>query len=580
MRKFTLFLGGCLLAASTMTASGLDGLRGQSMKKDISRMAVEKVERPAGARDFKFHKESVDASTGRLRKAAPQADSEHPVITEVPEGVTKVYSKACAGVMVYIWWMIEYEEAGLAAEVVYCDNGDVYFKDILSMAAANSYVKGHLDGSTITVELPQYIADYPSQGYAFKLMALEEQVDEDGYVDFIPDEEKTSVTYTVDDDGSLTMEEGVTIGIVYDDVDPTYNNVFVGYCDYTQSYTPFEGTPVAKPEAVVSEKWAMTTADGAGYFVDVAVDGSDLYIGGLSESMPDAWFKGTIDGDKVSFDAGQYMGIGNGYFQYLMVATVELLPDEEGNPVETLVLSDKPAVFSYDAEARKLTAEVENIALLVNASVDEVYYLDCVIAPTIVYQEIAPAVPVNPEITAFMAYSAEDGYGGFAFDLPVFDVNGKLLDTNFYKYIIYVDGEPFTLYADEYPCVADFGVEELTEIPYDYNDVYDGNIASDGVAHEFYFMIDGFDSIGVQGIYTVDGVVNKTDIIVYNVTGNALENLGGTTGLVVPETGKTISSEKYYDLAGREVTRPAGGLYIVRTAYTDGTVKSVKRFVK
>lgn len=71
--------------------------------------------------------------------------------------VTKVYKKACAGYSPYYFWIMEYEEESLAAEIVFTSDNEVYFKDIISNAVADTYVKGTLAEGTITVPMGQCI---------------------------------------------------------------------------------------------------------------------------------------------------------------------------------------------------------------------------------------------------------------------------------------------------------------------------------------------------------------------------------------------------------------------------------------
>lgn len=65
------------------------------------------------------------------------------------------------------------------------------------------------------------------------------------------------------------------------------------------------------------------------------------------------------------------MGAALGSHQYLMIAEYGL--DEYGE--ETTVLTDEPAIFKYDAEARTLTPADEKI-LLINGSLKDVYFLE------------------------------------------------------------------------------------------------------------------------------------------------------------------------------------------------------------
>lgn len=70
---------------------------------------------------------------------------------------------------------------------------------------------------------------------------------------------------------------------------------------------------VEAPAGLETEEYFITAMSFAAYSqvkysAQVGIDGNDMYIQGLFEQTPNAWVKGTIDGDKVVFPVGQYMG--------------------------------------------------------------------------------------------------------------------------------------------------------------------------------------------------------------------------------------------------------------------------------
>ena len=75
----------------------------------------------------------------------------------------------------------------------------------------------------------------------------------------------------------------------------------------------------------------------------VAFDGNDVYLSGLAYYFPNAYVKGTRNGDKVTFESGQFLGsdqYGNEYLTSFVI--------EEGRGVIT------PFTFIYDEETRSL----------------------------------------------------------------------------------------------------------------------------------------------------------------------------------------------------------------------------------
>lgn len=559
MRKFTLLIAGCLLASTTF--AGNPGYRQDTrFHKLTERRTLTHAEKPVNAiSELTEHKAVV-------KKMAKVASTEAPtVITDAPEGVTKVYKKACAGYSPYYFWIMEYEEESLAAEIVFTSDNEVYFKDIISNAVADTYVKGTLAEGTITVPMGQCIFFSEEQGYGYKLVAMTEDIENST---FLTDDSKESVKFTIAEDGVISMEEGALLGLAYTD-----DNSWGGYVDFYQTYTEFNVSPVTKPESLATEKWALTTSEGDGHFLKVGIDGSDLYIGGLSESMPDAWVKGSISGSDVTIDTKQYMGIYGGMFQYFM--TCESFTDPENGTGYRLV--NTPATFSYDAAAKTLTQTSDNI-LLVNAAEDRVYYLDMFKDALIAYQDAyKPATPLNPHSLYTDGFNPGYGNGLFSFMLPKVGTDRSLLNTDAYYYNIYVDGWRFTFYPDEYEGLADMEIDELTNVPYNFTDHFD--ISVSGAEHQIYYYFEGFETLGVQGVYTIDGVTNRTDLVNYNVETGEETTINAASIDSVDAERKAVSVT-YYDLTGREHANPSSGLVIKRTVYSDGTVRSVKSMIK
>ena len=134
--------------------------------------------------------------------------------------------------------------------------------------------------------------------------------------------------------------------------------------------------------------------------VNVAVDGNDVYFQGLSQYIPEAWVKGTKDGNTVTFPPMQYIGEYSGSELYAFYGTDDV-------------------VFTYDAEADTYTAEGEIFGLLGDRYYDGRYF-----NPVIMKVADKAAMPAAPEIT-----DMANGYSGWYidFNVPVVDVNSEAL---------------------------------------------------------------------------------------------------------------------------------------------------------
>ena len=244
--------------------------------------------------------------------------------------------------------------------------------------------------------------------------------------------------------------------------------------------------PIALPEGVEAVDYVMTY-DGGSTPVKVALDGNDVYIQGMSYYIPDAWVKGTKEGDQVTFAAMQYMGeygtYGSSYFFY-----------------------NGETVFTYDAEADTYTAEGQVFGVLADRYYDG-NYTNPVIGP-VVEKAVMPA---DPEITALTQSSA--GWY-FDFDVPIVDVNGDGLVTSKLSYMIYTDIEgeiaPLTFTPETHSNLN----EDMTEIPYGFTedwDFYDTRI----YLNELYSA--DWNNIGIQSIYRGGDEVNATEIQWYPI---------------------------------------------------------------
>ncbi len=143
--------------------------------------------------------------------------------------------------------------------------------------------------------------------------------------------------------------------------------------------------------------------------------------------------------------------------------------------------------------------------------------------PPLTYE---PAVPANPTITEWLDCGDETGNSYLGFNIPTTDIDGLPMNTNQLYYYIYVDGEVFTFAPDTYPLIS----EEMTLIPYNFTDQFDFR------NYRVYFYrtnADGFEKlftgcIGIQSVYIIDDVENRSDIVYYYLNHMALPDDGVT----------------------------------------------------
>lgn len=180
--------------------------------------------------------------------------------------------------------------------------------------------------------------------------------------------------------------------------------------------------------------------------------------------------------------------------------------------------------------------------------------------------EAVAAVPANPEALEFFDCGDESGYTRFDFNINLFDVDGNQLHADKVTYSIYTDQDQlFTFDAATYGAANGFD-QDMTEIPYGYsgNDFY--------LRRVYFYRTNTGDNpllnwrIGIQTHYTVEGVRNSSAIVYLEVMPSAIEDV---------QQAKNVVAERYYNMAGQEITNPTG-IAIKVTTYSDGTTSTTK----
>ena len=515
------------------------------------------------------------APVRRAPKSAtvPQREFSYPdpeeIITEAPAGVTKLYKKDS-----YYWvpdwgYMYMASATNQLAEIVEGDDGYTYIHNPYSDFVSNSYLKGKREGDKIVCQLPQAIYQEqrrpggPISTYYACVMDLEY-----GSSDYyILDEETTQVTYSVDDETgviSLDMDYIPTIGPWGNYNSPyrilgmvTDEAIWMSEGEAYAVMTPFEGEAVQLPEGLEVQTWDMSTSDGNGQHAQIAFDGNDVYIGGLLESMPSDWFKGTLADGKVTFESGQFLGMSNGTTFVYMIGTTYL--DGSAYYIDELV-------FNYDAEKQVLECANPDDALWYSdapgagSSSIKVWH-----APK--FQKAPEHVdptPLAPSFVQVFPMSEETGEGSFRFDLPIVNKDGYILDANTMYYNVFFDGELETFYPDDYSSLSD----EMTNVPYTFRDGWAFYYL--GVQHVVYYYAEGVQTIGLKLCNVVDGVTYESPVTTYNIESGEQSGIGSIDTAVTPVT------TEWYGLNGIRVANPGTGIYISRTVMSDGSIRTSK----
>ncbi|MDE5871761.1 MAG: hypothetical protein K2H22_07460, partial [Muribaculaceae bacterium] len=540
---------------------------GASPKQLLSSASAQTFDRSVDIRPFGNLR--MPGQKSSVKKAPAKVGSPEDIITSV-EGVTQDMCYTADGYYIYQIYHMPYENQIGPSHVVYGENDEVYFYDIIPNAMTDAYVKGVRKGDKIEVSLPQTVKWYDGYGYGLNVSLLKKEVTvdktgEETFWYYATDD--PCVTFTVAEDGSMVAEElseDLMLGLVFSDDGEWYY-----YGVTSLSLAPFDEKPVEAPADIeVSENFWVYNAGDYGWPVSWAQGYDEFYFKGLCPEMPEAWVMGSVEyGDDsavVSIAQDQYVGIIAGAFIYTKFA--KLVFDEEGVLVDAEIMPDDYKYeLVWDYEDNVMTAKDPEVSFVFNAAKSYIYYLDYLTDIRLEHQDGFAGTPVDPVNLVFEDEYEEYGRGMFLFNVPAVSTEGDLLDTESLCYVIYVDGEEWEFDADEFLLS-----ESIVEIPWSMSEYYIYNWG--GSRREIDFPVEGITTLGVQSIYRYDGEETRSGIVTINVD--------DPSSVAALATDSKVVDVRYYDLSGRQVAAPAAGICVKRVTFEDGTVASFKKVVR
>lgn len=431
-------------------------------------------------------------------------------IYDQPAGTEAYYTRS--GLCYYVFWgSVYYDELSGGIGDIVIDGNTVYFKNIISQFSEGTWTKGTINGSTIEIEFPQAYMNYYGDIYYTYLLTYDMT---EGW--FLPASNQKLVLNYNAATGAITTPEGsafnvgdAIIGLCAEGGD------WAGYGDWDMTFEKVTDELVQAPADLKTEQYALTANGYEGSLVNVGIQGNDIYVQGLHANLPESWVKGTINGNKVSFKTGQYLGPDESinYHTYLMSATSEEKYDEDyGEWYTQYTLTDADITFEYDPATKRLS---QGTTFLVNAAKDKVYYVsafsEAVMTP---FTEVAatPAAPTDLYLSeaGFTYYNYGWGWGELEFGLNKSDVDGNYILPEKLSYVLWakVNGEEkqISFSPDDYTKLT----EDMTEIPYDFTEGWDIYIS--GTTRAIYYHMIGFEALGVQTIYRGAGEERRSEI--------------------------------------------------------------------
>lgn len=582
-RNFPHVLGSLLMALSVLFFCGTS-FAGQQQRFEDNRH-LKSHDYPAGNITHNGHGlKAVLPSSGMMRKAPADNPDFTDVITEV-EGTVQFMRKACAGY--FMFWgtsLTPYEDI-LSCEVVYGDNNEVYFPNILSKLATGydstfkSYVKGSIEGDKVVINLPQTVMLIEEDGvldglnlYVVDMSEIpsESPEDEKQYT-YECNKEKTSVYFTIGEDGSLTLEDlggNSVLGLVYGS-----NDTWAGYGDLYQVYTPFNAKEATMPEGVKAETYGYTGdysayldyADFTGYFTNIAIDGETLYIQGLFSQCPDAVITAQLDGDVAHISQDQFVFIyADKYFMTTKILVDSVYIDENGEEQHEYALADPKMTYDLriNRDTKEITSVNPDICLVVNAYDDSVFYMEALKDFTMRYQDNADGVPMNPQMVEFVESREYTGFDTLCFAPCNLSDEGKVLVDYEMYYRIFINDE-----LTEFKLLENDDIT-VTEIPMFFNNYNDLFYISGGKIEVGIYPED-VTTVGVQFLYVHNEVETESEVITINVDPSGVDSID-----------MNAEDTEYFDLSGLRVSNPRKGIFVKRSVMPDGSVRNSKVIVK
>ncbi len=526
--------------------------------------------------DYALQKQGVVCNT--LRQASSTSD----YVTEQPEGELRTYVRTGDNMVSVLGGIIDGTQNGQTMKVVFApDDKTVWFYEIVSSASSCfGWIKGEFNDAKdrITIAEGQKAWYYYDGSYytAYTVCRIEQNPEGsaenyDNYR-YKPGE----IVFSYASDGTMKLlpdENGVAaIGLIRDSDDPFIveyglNGKWLGYGDVNTTYIPFtEQFNQAPDETLERQNFSLmydidTEGGRTGRIVNVVFDGDTIYLQGVFSLLPEAWIKGEVRGDKAVFKTHQLLGVYSGHYTFFEGGTYATLTDPSTEEEYWELYAMDEVVLDFDKDNLALSAE--GVCLALSGGYDILLLVEGVVEPVFKQFLDVAAVPEQPDIVDFMPYSSDYGCASVTVNIPIVDTEGNFLDPSKLSLGLFVNDELFVFKSDQYWSLPSFGMEEMERIPYGFTDGYD--FVQTGAGNmEIRLYREDIQKIGVRSYYQGGGTETESAMSVFVATG--IET-------IKPED---IREVVYYDLTGRQVVNPSGGLFIKTIVSKDGRRQSMK----
>ncbi len=476
-------------------------------------------------------------------------------VTDIPAGEDVLYE--CTRMCLMFDYIVDND--GLAGTIRYCDNNKVYFYDMFSLGEA-IYIEGSIDeNGLITIPTHQFFANDSKYGEITieisKFITLPNGntssdifFDKDAF--YLQRHDDGTIT-AIDADKDWMDREYLVLCNKYGEVMALSGNI---------TMTPVTAKPVSLPSDAKSVEYIFKYTENNEVYAQicsVVFDNNDVYIKGMCHYFPETWLKATFNDDhtKLIMKSGQFLA-SKLYVNYFSAAhRVTAMVDGESkliwekDPELVMEVSEDGKTFTFERN-KYFTITIADIVDYAVSSGSLSEYTEKL------------AKPATPIISGIEWIDVD----ALFFSLPPFDVDGNLIDIANLSWRMYYDDELFTFTPDDYMYLE----EELTEIPYLYDDDWDFGNHHD--SEQFVAIYnENYKNIGIESVYTLNGESSTSDRAYY----------GEHDGVSNVTDVKTVVSTDIYTLSGVKVSgKLAPGLYIRTETYSDGSRRTLKTIVR
>ena len=412
----------------------------------------------------------VSAPAQFVNKSARRADVMPPSTANVEEWYT-----AGGTFMLYGRYGFEDYTLNIPTVKVAVDGNDFYIQG-LSFYFNQSWIKGTISGNTVTFENSQLVG------------GIDEASD---YLVGGDSQGNMTESIVFNYDATAGELKSVTAIIAESAVASSLQSVYAYwiYPVFTKE-KPKGPEVVVAPEGLKTDEWsinAMTNyGDPVSGYVNIGFDGTDVYLQGLCTYLPESWIKGSLDGNTITFPGNQYFG----YYDDGAMNSYNFFLRQEG------------IIFTYDAEAGKMTAEGEIFIYTGGSNLKGDVYNNPVLNK-VVEKAGTPATPNISQI-----YDGTDG-PVVLFSIPTSDTEGNAMASSKLTFQFLKDVEqeisPVTFDPADYPVLT----ESMTAFPYGYTN-------GEEFCPKYIYLRQSdyklWNKVGIQSIYTGGGVENKSEI--------------------------------------------------------------------